>query len=306
MPPALTALVLVAVAAACLGGVHAGVMAVGKLQTCVNDGTVSASRRELGLGTHAGAGGGRRPRLTWRHRPPQKTQTPATSLSCEQEIIVTVNLENNKLYQTEQLNFGVSCVNRLAPCSFLHFRGRVTSHNSRSEVDATVPRRPGRWPHRPAAPNAARTPAGASAPPMPVPTPAPSPLAAPPGCAPAPATTPRMPTVRAATCTRTSASPPPSRPSTPRTRSPTASPSTAGPQRCVQWAYMQPCVAGEDACTKIDGNSPRIMLHCSTLRSRWRCRTSSWAAPAATARTTPARPAGSPTSAAAPYCEVAL
>lgn len=39
-------------------------------------------------------------------------QTPNTSLTCSQKIVVTVELENNKIYETEQLNFGVSCVNR--------------------------------------------------------------------------------------------------------------------------------------------------------------------------------------------------
>ena len=46
---------------------------------------------------------------TLRSAPPQ---TPTTSLSCSQKIVVTVDLENNRLYETEQLNFGVSCVNR--------------------------------------------------------------------------------------------------------------------------------------------------------------------------------------------------
>lgn len=45
---------------------------------------------------------------TLRSAPPQ---TPTTSLSCSQKIVVTVDLENNRLYETEQLNFGVSCVN---------------------------------------------------------------------------------------------------------------------------------------------------------------------------------------------------
>lgn len=40
------------------------------------------------------------------------SQTPTTSLSCSQKIVVTVELENNKLYETERLNFAVSCVNR--------------------------------------------------------------------------------------------------------------------------------------------------------------------------------------------------
>ena len=61
MPPALTALVLVAsLAAACLGGVQAGVMAVGKLQTCVNDGSVSASERIWPVVLVIPSGGGRR------------------------------------------------------------------------------------------------------------------------------------------------------------------------------------------------------------------------------------------------------
>ncbi|KAL4424812.1 hypothetical protein ABPG77_000852 [Micractinium sp. CCAP 211/92] len=70
-----SALALAALCSA-LETARAGVMAVGKLQSCVNDGT-----------------------------------TPNTSLTCSQKIVVTVELENNKIYETEQLNFGVSCVN---------------------------------------------------------------------------------------------------------------------------------------------------------------------------------------------------
>ncbi|KAL4437103.1 hypothetical protein ABPG75_004242 [Micractinium tetrahymenae] len=73
--PARAALALAALCSL-LATAHAGVMAVGKLQSCVNDGS-----------------------------------TPSTSLSCSQKIVVTVELENNKIYETEQLNFGVSCVN---------------------------------------------------------------------------------------------------------------------------------------------------------------------------------------------------
>ena len=44
--------------------------------------------------------------------PSRVPQTPATALSCAQQIVATVTVENNRLYETERLEFSVSCVNR--------------------------------------------------------------------------------------------------------------------------------------------------------------------------------------------------
>lgn len=98
-----------------LAKAHAGVMAVGKLQSCVDDGTVRVAprghRRQQGSlpldCASAGCTCPQTPAITVPH-----SQTPSTSLTCSQKIVVTVELENNKIYATEQLNFGVSCINR--------------------------------------------------------------------------------------------------------------------------------------------------------------------------------------------------
>ncbi|PRW58208.1 generative cell specific-1 [Chlorella sorokiniana] len=58
------------------GVTQAGVIAVGSLQSCVNDGT-----------------------------------NAAISLECQEKIVVTINIEDSSLYQTEELSFSVSCVN---------------------------------------------------------------------------------------------------------------------------------------------------------------------------------------------------
>lgn len=47
-----------------------------------------------------------------------------TDLDCDKKIIVTLTIENNKLYQTELLNFQVSCINSPTgqcpcPCYYL-------------------------------------------------------------------------------------------------------------------------------------------------------------------------------------------
>lgn len=84
------------------GLARAGVIAVGQLQSCVNDGTV---RRE-----------GRPPVLP-RRSPlipgvPCRLQTNATKLECKKKIVVTLDIPNSQLYETEQLGFSVSCVDR--------------------------------------------------------------------------------------------------------------------------------------------------------------------------------------------------
>lgn len=91
------------------GVAHAGVIAVGSLQSCVNDGSVSgAAPAPLGLRGACLA-------LTCRRCRP--SQNPATSLECQNKIVVTINIESGSLYQTEELSFSVSCVNRCMLCA---------------------------------------------------------------------------------------------------------------------------------------------------------------------------------------------
>ena len=153
---------------------------------------------------------------TLRSAPPQ---TPTTSLSCSQKIVVTVDLENNRLYETEQLNFGVSCVNRCG-------REMVVRRRMIAAGTLGLPecRRP----------SPARPPAATHPPPAHL-----SSAAAPQTSAPAPATMPPTPTASAATCGRTSAWRPPRRPCMPPIRSPTSGTSTAGPTRFVARCWVE-------------------------------------------------------------------
>lgn len=85
------------------GVAHAGVIAVGSLQSCVNDGTVS--------------GAAPAPKLAWRLPCLTCTrclplQNATTRLECQKKIVVSITIEDSSLYQTEELSFSVSCVNR--------------------------------------------------------------------------------------------------------------------------------------------------------------------------------------------------
>jgi hypothetical protein len=185
-------------------------------RTCGSSGRGQAAKlRERRHGESARASrvlSSRRLPQTLRSCPPQ---TPTTSLSCSQKIVVTVDLENNRLYETEQLNFGVSCVNRYG-------RQMVMREQAIAAESGACPNAPV------LSPSACRQQAAARCPPLPAHL-----SAAPPTSAPAPATMPPRPTASAATCGKTSAWQPRRRPCMPPTRSPTTSTSTAGRTRRV-------------------------------------------------------------------------
>ena len=92
------------------GVAHAGVIAVGSLQSCVNDGSVSGAAP-----AHLGLRGACLLPLTCRCCRP--SQNHAASLECQNKIVVTLNIESGSLYQTEELSFSVSCVNRCMLCA---------------------------------------------------------------------------------------------------------------------------------------------------------------------------------------------
>ena len=68
--------------------------------------------RQRWHGARARRGAGRRQAAAGDVSPTPAAQTQQTSLTCGHKIVATLSLENNKIYETEELNFAVACVDR--------------------------------------------------------------------------------------------------------------------------------------------------------------------------------------------------